>query len=103
MDRKKAIHYYQLAAMMGKSLARYDLGVVEKKKGNNYRAMRHFMISAKCGHDLSLKFVKESFILGLITKADFESTLRCHQASQDEAKSEQRDRAKVARQMQREG
>eukprot|EP00956_Cyclotella_meneghiniana_P002786 scaffold3284_cov67-Cyclotella_meneghiniana.AAC.2 len=103
VDQKKAIHHYQTAAIMGCINARFDLGIVEAKNGNHYRALRHFTISAKCGHDWSLKFVKEGFMKGLTTKDDFEITLRCHQASQDEAKSEQRDRAKVARQMQREG
>jgi len=95
VDVKKAIHHYELAAMMGSMRGRYHLGLVEARNGNNDRATRHFLIAAKCGHENSLLKVKRGFMGGLITKEDFEKTLREHAASQDESKSEQRDRARV--------
>lgn len=96
MDKKKAIHHYQIASMMGDVHSRYNLGALEGQSGNNERAMKHFMIAAKCGHDLSLERVKEGYYsMGLSTKDDFENTLRYHKAYHDEAKSEKRDRAKV--------
>ena len=91
---KKAVHHWEIAAMMGNEFARYNLGCAEANDGNYDRAMKHFIISAKCGHDDSLQKVKEGFMIGRVTKSDFEITLRAHKASQDEMKSDQRDRAK---------
>ena len=93
-DRKQAVQHWQISAMMGHNTARYNLGVFEAKYGTMDRALRHYMIAAKCGHNDSLEKVKKGFMRGQITKEDFEKTLRGHQASQDEMKSEQRDRAK---------
>ena len=45
-DRKKANHYYELAAMAGDAEARYNLGVCEEDKGNWDRALKHYMIAA---------------------------------------------------------
>eukprot|EP00956_Cyclotella_meneghiniana_P017734 scaffold29167_cov26-Cyclotella_meneghiniana.AAC.2 len=94
VDKKKALHHYQSAAMMGSIQGRCHLALMEAQDGNLVRAVRHFMIAAKCGHDTSLEGVKRGFMEGLITKEDFEKTLREHQASKDETKSEQRDRAR---------
>ena len=82
--------------MMGNNIARYKLACYEFDYGNIKRAMKHFMISAKCGHDKSLERVKKGFMSGDVTKDDFERALRCHQASHDETKSEQRDRTKAS-------
>eukprot|EP00956_Cyclotella_meneghiniana_P038413 scaffold154201_cov23-Cyclotella_meneghiniana.AAC.1 len=92
-DKKNAVHHYQLAAMMGHVNARHNLGCVEVKNGNYQRAMKHFMIAAKCGLKDSLDAVKNGFNDGDVTKEDLEKTLRGYQAACDEAKSEQRDRA----------
>eukprot|EP00956_Cyclotella_meneghiniana_P038014 scaffold147731_cov20-Cyclotella_meneghiniana.AAC.1 len=94
VDKKKAIHHYELGAMMGNMRSRCVLGYIERCDGNRYRAVRHLMIAAKCGHDASLEEVKRGFMEGLITKEDLEETFREHQASKDETKSEQRDRAR---------
>ena len=75
--------------------ARHNLGCSEGKHGNYQRAMKHFMIAAKCGSKDSLYYVKHGFRDGYVTKEDFEKTLRDYQASCDETKSEQRDRATV--------
>ena len=91
-DKKKSIHHYQLAAMMGDMDARCNLAANEGQDGNEDRSMRHFMIAAKCGHDNSLNMIKQGFTAGIVTKEDFEKTLRA-KASQDETKSERRDRA----------
>ena len=96
MEKKKAIHHRQIASMMGNVNDRCHLAYDEADNGNVDRAARHWMIAAKCGHDESLELVKGLFRRGAVTKDDFESTLRAHQASQDEIKSEQRDRANKA-------
>ena len=46
---KKAYHYYELAAMGGDVTARHNLGVLEKRAGNEQRAYKHYMIAAKAG------------------------------------------------------
>eukprot|EP00956_Cyclotella_meneghiniana_P002730 scaffold3221_cov23-Cyclotella_meneghiniana.AAC.2 len=96
VDKKMAIHHYQIAAMMGNVSARCKLAAYEGLDGNHDRAMRHCMIAARCGHDESLEWVKKGYMDGWVTKDDLEKTLREHEASQDEAKSDQRDRARAA-------
>ena len=95
LDKKKAVHHWQIAAMMGHVNARHNLGYAELLNKNYHRAMKHFMIAAKCGYEDSLHNIKEGFRKGLVSKEDFEKTLRDHQASRDETRSEQRDRAPV--------
>ena len=55
--------------------------------------MKHFMIAAKAGFDLSLKEVGEGYKRGHVTKDEYAQTLRAYKASQDEMKSEQRTKA----------
>ena len=45
------------------------------------------------GDDDSLKAVQDGYRNGLVTKDNFEVTLRAHKKSQDEMKSEWRDKA----------
>eukprot|EP00956_Cyclotella_meneghiniana_P039004 scaffold163915_cov23-Cyclotella_meneghiniana.AAC.2 len=94
-DKKRAIHHYQIAAIMGHVGARNNLACTEVENGNIQRATKHFMIAAKCGYEDSLNNIKQGFRDGLVTKEDFEKTLRGHQAACNETKSEQRDRAAV--------
>ena len=95
IDMKKSVHHYQIATMMGHVVSRHNLGFVEYENGNLQRAMRHFMIAAKCGYKDSLHNIKEGFKDGHVTKQDLEKTLRVYQAVYEETKSEQRDRAAV--------
>ena len=93
MDKKKAAHHWQIAAMMGHEISRSNLGSFELERDNFDRAMKHHMIAAKCGFDKSLEAVKTGFGFGFVTKDEFESTLRAHKDSRDEMRSEQRDKA----------
>ena len=95
IDMKKAVHHYQIAAMKGNMAARHNLGGAELRNGNFQRAMKHFTIAAEFGLTCSLDVVKVGFRRGHVTKEDFEKTLRTYQASCDETKTEQRDRAAV--------
>ena len=97
MDKKKAKHHWQISAMMGSIDARYNLGCYERDNGNMDRAMKHFMIAAKYGDDASLQIITICYTAGQMSKEDFAKTLREHQASQDETRSEQRDKAKLIR------
>ena len=92
IDKKKAKHYYELAAMNGNVKARYKLGCMEGEAGNYQRACKHFMLAAKSGHEGSLEMVTKGFRSGYITKDEYESTLRAYHESQTEMKSEDRDK-----------
>ena len=74
-------------------MARHNLGTIEMSNGDINRAMKHFMIAAKSGLEKSLKMVGEGYKGGFVTKDEYTSTLRAHQVSVDEMKSEQRTRA----------
>ena len=89
-DKKKAKHYYELAAMGGSVTARHNLGAIEGNAGNMNRAMKHFMISAAAGHDESLKEIQRCYLDGHASKDDFEKALRAHFDAKNEMKSDQR-------------
>ena len=91
-DRKKAKYYYELGAMGGSVISRHNLGHIEKDEDVK-RAMKHWMIAAGAGYDLSLAAIRECFVNGHATKADFERALRAHKESKDEEKSDQREAA----------
>ena len=93
VDSQKAMYHYEIAAMAGCVGARYNLSLVEADIGNLHRAMKHLIISASAGHEQSLKGVQSGYRDGMVTKDDFEKTLRAHQKSKDEMKSEWRDHA----------
>ena len=95
IDKKKAKHYYELAAMKGDVDARAKLGVIEYQSGNHHRAFKHLLISARAGDKLSLDTIKEGYMAGHVTKEDYSKTLREYQKSQDEMKSDMRDKAQV--------
>ena len=95
-DKKKAKYYWELAAMGGNVFARYNVGTDENKAGNINRAMKHWMISAKAGHDKSLQCIQEGYLAGHVTKDDFEEALRANKESADEMKSDQREAAAAA-------
>ena len=97
IDKKKAKHYYELAAMNGSVDARYNLGNNELRAGNYYRAFKHFIIAARAGDKLSLDAVKYGFMDGHVTKEEYANALREYQKSQDEMKSDIRDKALAAR------
>ena len=92
-DLKKAKHYWELAAMRGSVTARDNLGDLEQSGGNTERAMKHWMISAGAGDDISLHSIRQCFMNGLAPKDDFERALRAHKAASDEMKCEQREAA----------
>ena len=74
-------------------MARYNLGCKEGNAGNTSRAVRHWMMSAGAGFDLSLEAIRKGFMAEAITKDDFEKALRAHKEAKDEMKSDQREAA----------
>jgi hypothetical protein len=103
IDMKKATQYYELAAMGGGVQARNNLGCLEGQAGNHQRAMKHFIISASAGYRKSLDGVKGGYMAGHVTKDEYTNTLREYQKSQDEMKSEARDKALAVRNQIRHG
>jgi len=93
VDKKKANHYYELAAMGGCEGARYNLGLVEEKAGNFDRAIKHYMIAVRSGNSQSLEAIKQLYTNEHATKEDYTTTLRLYQAYLGEIKSTQRDKA----------
>ncbi len=97
-DSKKALYHAEQAAIGGHPDARYNLASNEMQHGNPIRAVKHWIIGAKQGHDESLDAVKTGFKTGLVSKEDFAEVLRAHKAAVDETKSPLRDEASVAHQ-----
>ena len=96
VDEKKAIHYWELAAIRGHPIARNNLGISEWKAGKYDRAVKYFMIAARDGNPNSVKHVKLLYEQGLATKEDYSKALESYQSYLDEIKSDQRDKAAAA-------
>ena len=92
-DTVKGVYHMKLAAIKGDETARHNLGIYAYNNGNFDLAIKHFIIGAKAGNGTSMKLVGEGYKKGLVTKEDYASTLRAHQVSVDEMKSEQRSKA----------
>ena len=92
-DEKKELYHEEEAAIGGLPAARYNLAMNEGRKGREDRAVKHLIIAANIGHDLSLQTLKELYKRGLVSKDDFAAALRAHKAAADERKSPQRDAA----------
>jgi len=95
MDKKKAKHFYELAAVAGDVYARHNLAILEGQAGNVHRSFKHFLLSARAGDKDSFDWVKEAFTKGVVTKDEYANTLRAYQSRQDEMKSEDRDKAEA--------
>jgi len=93
VDKEKAIHYYELAAMGGDEVARYNLGNKEHRAGNMDRALKHYMIATRDGLAVSLEEIKEMYSNGQATKENFTEALCTYQEYLGEIKSAQRDKA----------
>ena len=96
VDKEKAMHYYELSAIGGSVVARYNLGFEEKKAGNWERSLKHFMIAIKAGGADSVNNIKQMYTKGLATKEDYMKALQSYQIYLSEIKSKQRDEAAAA-------
>ena len=97
VDEKKAVHYYELAAIMGDEKARYNLGNNEIRAGNIDRALGHYMIAVRGGQAKSLETIKALYSEGFATKDGYTKALQAYQAYLSEIKSPQRDKAAAER------
>ena len=90
-DKKKELHHAEKAAIRGHPHARCCLGNLEEENGQYGRAVKHFIIGAKLGHDMSLDNVKILYEAGHASREDFNAALRGYQAAIEAAKSPQRE------------
>jgi len=88
-DVKKAIYHAEQAAIGGHPRARFNLGYEELRNRRIERAMKHLIIAANLGHDVSLRSLRE-YINIFVSEEDFAAALRAHQAALDATKSPQR-------------
>ena len=95
-NEKMANHYYELAAMGGNASSRYNIGSSEYIVGNIERALKHFMLSAGGGYNVSLRAIQQMYKEGEATKDDYIQAIRGYQAYLGEIKSVQRDEAAAA-------
>ena len=92
-DEKKADYNFELAAMGGNVIARYNLGCYEYEKSNWDRAIKHLLISAGGGHSKSVKNIQLLYMNGYGTKEDNSKALQVYQTYISEIRSEQRNEA----------
>ena len=96
VDKKKAIHYYEIAAIGGDTNARINLGANEAREGNMDRSLKHYTIAAGAGYSDSLKWIQNMYSDGHASKDDYTKALQAYQTYLSEIKSPQRDKAAAA-------
>ena len=96
---KKERYYDELAAMNGNVAARHNLGILERREGNNVRAVRHWMMSAAQGAEKSLEMIQRELKKGNATKDEYEKALRSYQNAMKRMKSDSRETATNLRKM----
>ena len=92
-NEKRALYHTEQAAIGGHPVSRHNLGCFEADNGRMDRAVKHWIIAATLGFDLSLKCLKDLYKAGHVSKDDFEAALRGHHAAVDATKSPQREEA----------
>ena len=90
-NSRKEIHHLEEAAIGGHPGARFNLGCDENEKGSIERAVKHWIIAANLGDDLSIKALMRMFKGGFVEKEVLDAALRAHQACVDATKSPLRD------------
>jgi hypothetical protein len=96
-DMKKAVYHLEQAAIGGHPQARGFLAAHEMENGKIERATKHLIIAANLGCNDNLKFVKNMFVQGMISKEDYAAALRGYQAAVDATKSQEREKAEGAK------
>jgi len=97
VDKVKALHYWELAAMGGSVQSRCNLGNNEANAGNMDRALKHYMIAVRSGDAYTVEVIQEMYTDGYAIKDDYMEALRSYQIYLGEVKSPQRDKAAAAR------
>ena len=93
-DLLRSIHYYEMAAIGGEMKARFNLGVLNNRFFfDDSITFKHFQIAASQGFDQALKAVQIGYMKGVISKGEFEATLRENYESKTAVNSIQRTEA----------
>ena len=92
-DETKRVYHLEEAAIAGQPSARNNLACHEWMSGRIDRAVKHLIIAASLGFDVSMKSLKECYKDGHVSKDDFAAALRAHHAAFKATKSPQRDAA----------
>ena len=92
-DEKKEVYHLEEASIGGHPEARLILAQYEEERGNHVRAVKHHIIAANLGLDLSLHSLRVFYTKGFVNKKDFAAALSAYQAVADATKSPQRDEA----------
>ena len=95
-DERKALYHWEESAIGGHPGARFMVAAFEMENGRPKRAVKHYIIAAILGCELSMKALWECFSMGHVSKDDLTVTLRTHQAAVDATKSPQRKAAEEA-------
>ena len=91
-DEGEFILHAEEAAIAGHPVARHNLGAHEWNTNDNIdRAVKHWIIAATQGYDVSIKQLMDFFKLGLVSKENLAATLRAHKAAVDATRNSQRD------------
>ena len=93
-DEKRAVQFYEKAAMQGCALSRHNIGSIEMNNGKYGRAVRHHLIAAKMGYEASLEMIKKMYMDGDATKAHYAEALKGYQGAVEEMKSPDREEAR---------
>lgn len=86
----KVMYHTKAASIGGHPIARHFLAILEQGNGNTEIAVKHWIIAAAQGFDLSIKVLMDEFRNGLVSKDDLATALRAHHAAVDAMKSPQR-------------
>lgn len=94
-DKKKEIYKFHLeeAAIGGHPIARNNLACQEEEDGRLDRAVKHWVIAANLGNDVSLRSLRKFIKKGLVGKEEYTSALCGYQTAVDATKSHQRELA----------
>lgn len=104
VDKKKSIYHAEQAAIGGNVFSRVALGEKEHEKGNLKKALQHWMIAARGGHEESWDKVRVlgSALPHLVSREDFNKTEQGYKQYCEEVKSDRREEV-VARMIARMG
>eukprot|EP00986_Skeletonema_menzelii_P007613 scaffold2995_cov135-Skeletonema_menzelii.AAC.3 len=67
-DEKKTVYHLEEAAIGGHPVARHNLAYIEERRGKMDRAVKHMIIAANMGYDISLKALKNMYRDGLVSR-----------------------------------
>ena len=96
LDFKKAMHHYEEAAIGGHPGARNNLAAIENNiYSREERAVKHFIIAASLGNDLSLATLQNLYKHGRVKKEELAAAYRAHHAAVEATKSREREVANL--------